>query len=85
MIRRLADMTPLLGKEGKVLIYNTPSFSSFLRRSTLTEASGGGGWLFKQSQFQKSIVSWVLKRLNDFLWYGVMPCLSRASLWYDVG
>jgi hypothetical protein len=37
-------MTPLLIKEGKVLIYNTIYFSSFLRRSTLTEASGGGGW-----------------------------------------
>jgi hypothetical protein len=36
-------MTPLLGKEGKVLIYNIIHFSSFLRRSTLTEASGGGG------------------------------------------
>ncbi len=30
--------TPLLEKEGKVLIYNTITFSSFLRRSTLTES-----------------------------------------------
>jgi len=34
--------TPLLGKEGKLLI----NFSSYLRRSTLTKASGGGGWIF---------------------------------------
>ncbi len=43
-----SGMTPLLEKEGKVLIYNTITFSSFLRRSTLTEVSGGGGWLFRQ-------------------------------------
>jgi hypothetical protein len=43
--------TPLLGKEGKLLIYSTINFSSFLRRSTLTEASGGGGLLFRQPQF----------------------------------
>jgi hypothetical protein len=36
--------TPLLGKEGKVLKYNTIYFSSFSRRSTLTEVSGGGGF-----------------------------------------
>jgi hypothetical protein len=43
-------MTPLLEREGKVLIYNTITFSSFLRRSTLTEVSGGGGWLFRKLQ-----------------------------------
>jgi hypothetical protein len=43
MTRQLAGMTLLLIKEGKVLIYNTICFSSFLRRSTLTEVSGGGG------------------------------------------
>jgi hypothetical protein len=32
-------MTPLLKKEGKLLIYNTINFSSFLRRST--HAAGG--------------------------------------------
>jgi hypothetical protein len=42
--------TPLFGKEGKILIYSTINFSSFLRRSTLTEASGGGGLLFRQPQ-----------------------------------
>jgi hypothetical protein len=36
-------MTLLLEKEGKILIYNTIYFSSLIRRSTLTEASGGGG------------------------------------------
>jgi len=36
-------MTPLLEKEGKALINNPASFSSFLRRRTLTEASGRGG------------------------------------------
>jgi len=35
--------TPLLIKEWKLLIYITIHFSLFLRRSTLTEASGGGG------------------------------------------
>jgi hypothetical protein len=40
-------MTPLLKKEGKVLIYNTITFSSSLRRSTPTVTSGGGGGLFK--------------------------------------
>jgi hypothetical protein len=43
MTHQLAGMTPLLEKEGKVLIHKTLSFSSFLRRSTLTEVSGGGG------------------------------------------
>jgi hypothetical protein len=33
-------MTPLLGKEGKVLIFNIISFSSSLRRSTPTERRG---------------------------------------------
>jgi hypothetical protein len=41
-------MTPLLKKEGKVLIYNTITFSSSLRRSTPTVSSGGGGGLFRQ-------------------------------------
>jgi len=39
---------PLLEKERKLLIYNILFFSSFLRRSTLTEVSGGGGSLYKQ-------------------------------------
>jgi hypothetical protein len=43
-------MTPLLGKERKLLIYNTIYFSSFLRRSTLTEVSGGGGLTFSTLQ-----------------------------------
>jgi hypothetical protein len=33
-------MTPLLGKEGKVLIFNIITFSSSLRRSTPTERQG---------------------------------------------
>ncbi|MCX6259933.1 MAG: hypothetical protein NTY95_03725, partial [Bacteroidia bacterium] len=41
--------TPLIRKEGKVSLYNTTHFSSFARRSTLTEVSGGGGWLFKEA------------------------------------
>jgi hypothetical protein len=41
-------MTPLLEKEGKLLIYNTIYYSSFSRRSTLTEASGGGGCIYKK-------------------------------------
>jgi hypothetical protein len=36
-------MTPLLGKEGKALIYNIITFSSFLRRST--PDLSGGRWL----------------------------------------
>jgi hypothetical protein len=36
-------MTPLLRKEGKVLIYNIITFSSSKRGNTLTGASGGGG------------------------------------------
>jgi hypothetical protein len=39
--------TPLLDKEGKVLIINILTFSSFTRRSTLTEVSGGGGWILR--------------------------------------
>jgi hypothetical protein len=33
-------MTPLLGKEGKVLIFNIITFSSSLRRSTPTVRRG---------------------------------------------
>jgi hypothetical protein len=51
MTRQLVGMTPLLKKEGKLLIYNTIYFSSLLRRSTLTEASGGGGCLFQYLWF----------------------------------
>jgi hypothetical protein len=43
-------MTPFLKKEGKVLTYNTITFSSSLRRSTPTVSSGGGGGLFQQPQ-----------------------------------
>jgi hypothetical protein len=41
-------MTPLLGKEGKVLINRLLSFSSSLRRSTLAEVPGGGGVLLRK-------------------------------------
>ena len=36
-------MTPLLQKEGKVLIYNNLTFSSSWRRSTHDDSQGGGG------------------------------------------
>jgi hypothetical protein len=38
-------MTPLLGKEGKVVIINILTFSSSLRRST-PDLSGGRWWAF---------------------------------------
>jgi hypothetical protein len=43
MTRLQAGMTPLLVKEGKVLIYTIIAFSSFLRRST--PDLSGGRWL----------------------------------------
>jgi hypothetical protein len=43
-------MTPLFKKEGKVILCNTITFSSSMRRSTLAEAPGGGGVFFKQYQ-----------------------------------
>jgi hypothetical protein len=45
-----SGMTPLLKKEGKVMIINTLTFSSSLRRSTPTVLSGGGGGLFQHPQ-----------------------------------
>jgi hypothetical protein len=40
-------MPPLLEKEGKLLIYSILTFSSSLRRSTLTEGQGEVVHIFK--------------------------------------
>jgi hypothetical protein len=59
-------MTPLLEKEGKRLLYNTICFSSFLRRSTLTEVSGGGGLKSEIAFNMLYNVLWVLKHKSVF-------------------
>jgi hypothetical protein len=48
-------MTPLLIKEGKILIYNTICFSSFLRRSTPDVYSQGEVVSFLDSHNNKPL------------------------------